>query len=69
MDCILKWIQITVSRRGPLGPIDLSVYHYTLRGIGWARAEYKRAKIFLIRSVEGTQLVKLPAHSAGLPRQ
>jgi len=59
MDCILKWIQITVSRRGFLGIIGLSVYNFALRGIGWARAEYKRVKIFLIRSVEGTQHVDL----------
>jgi DMSO/TMAO reductase YedYZ molybdopterin-dependent catalytic subunit len=59
MDHFLKWIQITVSRRGLLGFIGLGVYHFALRGIGWARAEYKRVKEFLIRSVEGTQHVDL----------
>jgi DMSO/TMAO reductase YedYZ molybdopterin-dependent catalytic subunit len=59
MDRILKWIEITVSRRGFLGIIGLSVYHFALRGIGWARAEYKRVKMFLIRSIEGTQHVDL----------
>jgi len=59
MGYILKWMQITVSRRGFLGVIGLSVHHYVLRGIGWARAEYQRVKNFLIRSVEGTQHVDL----------
>ena len=59
MGYILKWMQITVSRRGLLGIIGLSVYHYVLRGVGWARAEYRRVKTFLIRSIEGTQHVDL----------
>jgi DMSO/TMAO reductase YedYZ molybdopterin-dependent catalytic subunit len=59
MDRILKWTQGTVSRRGFLGFIGLSLSHFALRGIGWARAEYKRVKIFLIRSIEGTQQVDL----------
>jgi len=59
MDHILRWIPITVSRRGFLGIIGLGVSHFALRGIGWARTEYKRVKIFLVRSIEGTQHVEL----------
>ena len=59
MDCILKWIQGTLSRRGFLGIALLSVYHVALRGTGWARAEYRQVKIFLIRSIEGTQQADL----------
>jgi DMSO/TMAO reductase YedYZ molybdopterin-dependent catalytic subunit len=59
MDRILRGIQISVSRRGFLGITVLSVFHFALRGIGWARAEYKRVKIFLIRSIEGTRQVDL----------
>ena len=59
MDCILKWIQGTLSRRGFLGISLLSVYHVALRGTGWARAEYRQVKIFLIRSIEGTQQADL----------
>jgi len=59
MDRILKWIQITVSRRGFLGAIALGLSHFAFRGTGWARAEYKRVKEFLIRSIEGTQHVDL----------
>jgi DMSO/TMAO reductase YedYZ molybdopterin-dependent catalytic subunit len=59
MDCISKWIQGTVSRRGFLGAIALGLCHFALKGIGRARAEYKRVKIFLIRSIEGTQHVDL----------
>jgi len=55
----MRSIQRTVSRRGFLGITGLSVYLFALRGIGWARAEYKRVKIFLIRSIEGTQQVNL----------
>jgi DMSO/TMAO reductase YedYZ molybdopterin-dependent catalytic subunit len=59
MDRILKWIQITASRRGFLGIIGLGLYHFVLKGIGWAGAEYKRVKIFLIRSIEGSQHIDL----------
>jgi len=59
MDCILKWIQGTLSRRGFLGISLLSVYHVALRGTGWARAEYRQVKIFFIRSIEGTQQADL----------
>jgi DMSO/TMAO reductase YedYZ molybdopterin-dependent catalytic subunit len=59
MDRILKWIQTTVSRRSFLGIISLGLSHFGLRGIGWAGAEYKRVKEFLIRSIEGTQHVDL----------
>jgi DMSO/TMAO reductase YedYZ molybdopterin-dependent catalytic subunit len=59
MDHILKWIQGTVSRRGFLGITALSVCHIALRGTGWAGAEYKRVKEFLIRSIERTQRVDL----------
>jgi DMSO/TMAO reductase YedYZ molybdopterin-dependent catalytic subunit len=59
MDHILKWIQVTVSRRGFLGIIGLLAYHFAFRGTGWARAEYKRVKEFLIRSIESTQHVDL----------
>ena len=55
MDRILKRIQLTVSRRGFLGAIAMGLCHFTFRGIGWAGAEYKRVKEFLIRSIEGTQ--------------
>ncbi|MBP1695713.1 MAG: oxidoreductase molybdopterin binding [Deltaproteobacteria bacterium] len=37
----------------------LGLCHFVLGGIGWARAEYKRVKMFLIRSIEGTQQVDL----------
>jgi DMSO/TMAO reductase YedYZ molybdopterin-dependent catalytic subunit len=57
MDRILKWIQLTVSRRGFLAIIGLGLYHFGLRGIGWARAEYTRVKQFLIRSIEDTPRV------------
>ena len=59
MDRILRGIQISVSRRGFLGITVLNVFHFAFRGIGWARAEYKRVKLFLIRSIEGTQQVDL----------
>ncbi len=59
MGHILKQIQMTASRRGFLGIIGLGLTHFGLRGIGWARAEYKRVKNFLIRSIEGTQRVDL----------
>jgi DMSO/TMAO reductase YedYZ molybdopterin-dependent catalytic subunit len=59
MDHILKWIQRTVCRRGFFGIIGLGLYHFAFRGIGWAGAEYKRVKIFLIRSIEGTQHIDL----------
>jgi len=59
MDCILKWIQGTLSRRGFLGIALLSLHHVALRGTGWARAEYRQVKTFLIRSIEGTQQVDL----------
>jgi DMSO/TMAO reductase YedYZ molybdopterin-dependent catalytic subunit len=59
MDHILKRIQITASRRGFLGIIGLGLTHFVLRGIGWAGAEYKRVKAFLIRSIEDTQQVDL----------
>ena len=55
----MRSIQRTISRRGFLGITVLSVYHFVLGGIGWARAEYKRVKAFLIRSIEGTQQVDL----------
>ena len=59
MDRILKWIKATVSRRGFLAIIGIGLYHFGLRGTGWARAEYKRVKEFLIRSIEDTQQVDL----------
>jgi len=59
MDRILKRIQITFSRRGFFGIMVLGVYHFALRGTGWAGAEYKRVKEFLIRSIEGAQHVDL----------
>jgi DMSO/TMAO reductase YedYZ molybdopterin-dependent catalytic subunit len=59
MSGILKWIQGTVSRRGFLRITVLSVSQFALGGIAWARAEYKRVKIFLIRSIEGTRQVDL----------
>jgi DMSO/TMAO reductase YedYZ molybdopterin-dependent catalytic subunit len=61
MDRVLKWIQTAVSRRGFLGTIGLGLTHFVLRGIGWAGAEYKRVKIFLVRSIEGTQHADLRA--------
>ncbi len=55
MDRILKkWIQAAVSRRGFLGIIGSGLTHFVLRGFGWAGAEYKRVKIFLVRSIEAT---------------
>ena len=59
MDHILKSIEINVSRRGFLGITGLGLTHFVLRGIGWAGAEYKRVKEFLIRSIERTQHVDL----------
>ncbi len=44
-----------VSRRGFLVAIALGLCHVASRGIGWAGAEYRRVKEFLIRDVEGTQ--------------
>jgi DMSO/TMAO reductase YedYZ molybdopterin-dependent catalytic subunit len=61
MDRLLKSIQITVSRRGLFGAIVLGLCHIALRGIGWAGAEYKRVKVFLIRSIEDTQHADLKA--------
>jgi len=57
MDRILKRIQTTVSRRGFLGAIALGLWYLAFRGTGWARAEYRRVKQFLIRSIEPTQYV------------
>jgi len=48
-----------ISRRGFIGGIALGLCHVASRGIGWAGAEYKRVKEFLIRSIEGTQHVDL----------
>ena len=59
MDHILKWIQVTVTRRSIFGAIALGLCHIALRGTGWAGAEYKRVKAFLIRSIEDTQQVDL----------
>jgi DMSO/TMAO reductase YedYZ molybdopterin-dependent catalytic subunit len=59
MDRILRWIQITVSRRGFLGAIALGLCPIAVRGTGWADAEYKRVKEFLIRSIESTPHVDL----------
>jgi len=59
MDRLLKRIQIAVSRRGFLGAIALGFCHFAFRGIRWARADYKRVREFLIRSIEGTQHVDL----------
>jgi len=61
MDRLLKSIETTVSRRGLFGAIALGLCHIALRGTGWARAEYKRVKVFLIRSIEGTQHADLKA--------
>ena len=61
MDRILEWIKTTVSRRGFIAAIGLGVSHFALAGSGWAKAEYKRVKEFLIRSVEGTPHVDLSA--------
>src|SRR5512136_508272 len=59
MNRLLKWIQATVSRRGFLGMIGLSISSIALRGITMAGAEYRRVKEFLVRSIEGTQHVDL----------
>ena len=59
MDHFLKSIEINVSRRGFLGITGLGLYHFVLRGIGWAGVEYKRVKEFLIRSIEDTQRVDM----------
>ena len=53
----LKSIQM--SRRFFFGIVVLGLYHFAFRGIGWARAEYRRVKQFLIRSIEDTQRVDL----------
>jgi DMSO/TMAO reductase YedYZ molybdopterin-dependent catalytic subunit len=58
---IIKWIQMSLSRRGFLGIIGLGLYHLIFKGIGWARAAYVRVKEFLIRSIENTQHVNLKA--------
>ena len=56
---IMKWIQLFLSRRGFLGIVNLGLYHFAFKGIGWARAEYVRVKEFLIRSIEDTRHVDL----------
>ena len=59
MEPIIKWIQMSLSRRSFFGIIGLGLYHLIFKGIGWARAEYARVKEFLIRSIENTQHVDL----------
>ena len=59
MEPIIKWIQMSLSRRGFFGIIGLGLYHFAFKGIGWARAEYVRVKEFLVRSIENTQHVDL----------
>ena len=61
MDRILKRILGTASRRGFLGMIGLGLSSFGLTEIGWARAEYRRVKQFLIRSIEVTPHVDLTA--------
>ena len=59
MDHNLKRIRTTISRRNFLGAIALGWCHFAFRGAGWARAEYRRVKQFLIRSIEATPQVDL----------
>ena len=59
MGHILKWIETMVSRRGFLGIIGFGLYHFTLKGTGWARTAYRQVNQLLIRSVEDTQHVDL----------
>ena len=48
-----------LSRRFFFGIVVLGLTHFAFRGIGWARAEYRRLKQFLIRSIEDTQRIDL----------
>ncbi|HVP77252.1 MAG TPA: molybdopterin-dependent oxidoreductase [Thermodesulfobacteriota bacterium] len=59
MDRFLKWIQVAVSRRGFIGGMTMGVCHFAFKGIGWAGAEYRRVKTFLIRSIEETPPIDL----------
>jgi DMSO/TMAO reductase YedYZ molybdopterin-dependent catalytic subunit len=59
MHHFLKRIQTSVSRRGFFLTIGFVLFHFALKGMGWAKVEYRRVKAFLIRSIEGTQRVDL----------
>jgi DMSO/TMAO reductase YedYZ molybdopterin-dependent catalytic subunit len=59
MHHFFKWIQTSVSRRGFFLTMGFVLFHFVLKGIGWAKVEYRRVKVFLIRSIEGTQRVDL----------
>ena len=59
MNHIFRWIKTNITRRGFFGVIGLALYHFALKGIGWAKVEYNRVKAFRIRSIEGTQRVDL----------
>ena len=59
MEPIIKWLQMSLSRRGFWGIIGLGLYHFAFAGTAWARAEYSHVKEFLIRSIENTQHVDL----------
>ncbi len=59
MNHIFRWIKMNITRRGFFGVIGLALYHFTLKGIGWAKVEYNQVKAFRIRSIEGTQRVDL----------
>jgi DMSO/TMAO reductase YedYZ molybdopterin-dependent catalytic subunit len=56
---ILKWIKMSLSRRGFLGLVGLGLYHLVFKTYGWASASYLRVKEFQIRSIEDTQKVDL----------
>jgi len=58
MERILKRAVI-LSRRFFLGVIGLGIYHLASGAVGWARAEYRQVKEFLVRSIEGTQKVDI----------
>lgn len=59
MDHILEWARTSLTRRGILGVIGLSLCHFAFRTMGWASMAYVQVKEFLIRSIEGTQRVDL----------
>jgi DMSO/TMAO reductase YedYZ molybdopterin-dependent catalytic subunit len=59
MDCFLKWLKMSFTRRGFLGGIGLGISFFAFKTIGWTKASYTKVKEFLIRSIEGTQRVDL----------
>jgi DMSO/TMAO reductase YedYZ molybdopterin-dependent catalytic subunit len=59
MNHFSTWIKKPFTRRGFFGVIGLGLYHLAFKTVSWANVTYSQVKIFLIRSVEGTQHVDL----------